>query len=379
MRSTVRSRMLAAALSGCAVVALSGLTATPALADEPMQTAAVEPAPAEPGGPTASTDPAQATVPGASAGPGGAVAGTEPSQCATTAADTLGWGQPTDQSDFDGTALPPDWHPYGPEPGHDKKGRRTPDQITVADGVVTVAGDEQGDTGAMSWHPGQRYGRWEACVRSDPGAGGYHPVILLWPVKEDWPVGGEIDWMEISADDRQDTDFFLHYGEQNDQEYGTVKHDATEWTAYALEWTPEKMTAYLNGKEWYSTTDTSHFPPGAMNMTVQLDLFPPAGGETSMQLDWTRQWALPESVPAELSLAPGAPATGQGDLHPDRTPKPIDELPPLPEPGATAGQTSTTQTSTTTQTATATQTANGATGTSSQSQTSGNRSVQQGP
>lgn len=307
MRSTVRSRMLALALSGCAVVALAGLAATPAEAAEQAPVPAAEPAP----------------VPAAEPAP----SGTQPSHCATTAADTLGWGQPTRQSDFDGTSLPPDWHAYGPEPGHDKKGQRTPEQITVADGVVTVAGDEQGDTGAMSWHPGQQYGRWEACVRSAPGAGGYHPVILLWPVKEDWPVGGEIDWMEISADDRQDADFFLHYGENNDQEYGTVTHDATEWTAWALEWTPERITAYVNGKEWYSTTETSHFPPGAMNMTVQLDMFPPVFGETSMQLDWARQWALPESVPAQLSLAPGAPATGQGDLHPDRTPKPLDELP----------------------------------------------------
>jgi len=51
-----------------------------------------------------------------------------------------------------------------------------------------------------------------------------------------------------------------------------------------------------------------------------------------MHLDWAKQWALPESEPAELSLAPGAPATGQGDLHPDRTPKPLDELPQAVEP-----------------------------------------------
>ncbi|WP_345417945.1 glycoside hydrolase family 16 protein [Pseudonocardia xishanensis] len=313
MRSTVRSRTMSVALSGCAVVALSLLSGAPASAAEPV------------GGTGAAV--------GAAVGVGAAPVA--PSKCATTAADALGWGKPTVQSDFEGTALPPDWHAYGPEPGHDKKGTRSPAQITVADGVVTLAGDEDGNTAAMSWHPGLQYGRWEACVRSEPGAGGYHPVILLWPVKEDWPVGGEIDWMEISADDRQDADFFLHYGADNDQEYGSVSHDATEWTAWALEWTPEKMTAYVDGKEWYSTTETGHFPPAPMNMTVQLDLFPPAGGRTAMQLDWAKQWALPESVPAELSLAPGAPATGQGDLHPDRTPKPLADLPRAAEPAET--------------------------------------------
>jgi len=364
MRSTIRSRAMAVALSGCAVVALSLLSGAPASAAEPVG-----------GG-------AGAAAPAAGAGAGAAA----PSKCATTAADTLGWGAPTVQSDFEGTALPPDWHAYGPEPGHDKQGTRSPEQITVADGVVTLAGAEDGTTAAMSWHPGQRYGRWEACVRSDPGAGGYHPVILLWPVKEDWPVGGEVDWMEISADDRQDTDFFLHYGADNDQEYGSVKHDATEWTSWALEWTPEKMTAYVNGKEWYSSTETSHFPPGAMNMTVQLDLFPPAGGRTAMHLDWAKQWALPESEPAELSLAPGAPATGQGDLHPDRTPKPLDELPQAVEPAgdepagdAPAVTAPAVTEPAVTEPAVTEPAGDGATGTSSRSRTSTGTSVQTGP
>ena len=332
MRSTARSRTLTVALSGCAVVALSLLSGAPASAAEPVDGAVSAGAAAAPTAGAAAVPTAVGADVGAAVGTDvgaavGAATPPSPSKCATTAADALGWGQPTVQSDFEGTALPPDWHAYGAEPGHDKQGTRSPDQITVADGVATLAGDEQGNTAAMSWHPGQQYGRWETCVRSDPGAGGYHPVILLWPVKEDWPVGGEIDWMEISSDDRQSTDFFLHYGADNNQEYGSVDHDATEWTAWALEWTPEKMTAYVNGEEWYSTTETSHFPPGAMNMTVQLDLVPPAGGATAMQLDWTKQWALPESKPAELSLAPGSPATGQGDLHPDRTPKPLAELP----------------------------------------------------
>lgn len=43
-------------------------------------------------------------------------------------------GAPTRESDFDGTTVPPDWHPYGPEPGHNEKGTRTPEAVTVADG-----------------------------------------------------------------------------------------------------------------------------------------------------------------------------------------------------------------------------------------------------
>ncbi|WP_344023493.1 glycoside hydrolase family 16 protein [Pseudonocardia kongjuensis] len=244
------------------------------------------------------------------------------SRCSTTAAEQHGWGEPDRHSDFEGIdEVPPDWHPYGPEPGHAKNGIRTPDAVTVADGVMSITADAEGTTGAVSWHPGQRHGRWEACVKSDEASGGLNALLLLWPVAEDFPVGGEIDWMEILSDDRQETSFFLHYGPNNDQDYGATQHDSTEWSSYALEWTPEKMTAYVDGEEWYTNTNTDHFPPRPMNMTMQLDYFPPAGGPTAMHMDWASQWAIPESEPATLSLPPGANATGQPRDYPERAPR----------------------------------------------------------
>ncbi|WP_156819638.1 glycoside hydrolase family 16 protein [Pseudonocardia sp. HH130630-07] len=318
---------LAAGPTTTAATAATGPTAAtditgPAAAGPP----ATGPAAAVPGtaGPAAAPGTAVpgTAVPGA-AGPGTAAPGAPAPgpTCTTTAADTLGWGEPTRRSEFDGTAVPPDWHPYGPEPGHDKQGTRTPDQVSVADGAMTIAAEADGTTGAASWHPGQRYGRWEACVRSEEASGGLNALLLLWPVAEDFPVGGEIDWMEITDDSRQETSFFLHYGEDNDQDYGSVRHDSTQWSAYALEWTPEKITAYVNGEQWYSTTNTEQFPPGPMNMTMQLDYFGDAGGPTAMHLDWARQWALPQSEPATLSLPSGAAATGQPKDHPERAPR----------------------------------------------------------
>ncbi|SFN77594.1 Beta-glucanase, GH16 family [Pseudonocardia ammonioxydans] len=282
----------------------------PPAGDEPQQ---------EPADAGAGDEPQQEPADAAHDAP---VTGAQPaSPCTRTAAATHGWGEPDRHSAFDGTTVPPDWHPYGPEPGHNKKGTRTPEQVSVADGAMTIRGEQDGTTGAVSWHPGQKYGRWEACVQSEKASGGLNALLLLWPVAEDFPVGGEVDWMEILSDDRQETSFFLHYGPDNDQDYGSVQHDSTQWSAYALEWTPEKITAYVDGEEWYTNTETDQFPPRPMNMTMQLDYFGDAGGPTAMHMDWASQWALPESEPAQLSLPPGAPATGQPKDYPERAPR----------------------------------------------------------
>ena len=148
----------------------------------------------------------------------------------------------------------------------------------MRDGVATITGTADGTTGAMSWHPGQRYGRWEACIRMDPGPDALHGVVILWPVAEDFPAGGEIDWVEVFHGDRQEVTVNIHHGPPDRSFGGEVERDATQWTAWAVEWTPEHITTYADGEEWYSTDRSELFPPRPMNMTMQLDWFPPDGG-----------------------------------------------------------------------------------------------------
>jgi Glycosyl hydrolases family 16 len=206
----------------------------------------------------------------------------------TTAAQVFGWGSPTKADDF--SAGLSQWGVYNGS-GHDGNGRRTPSAVTVANGILTITGSANGDSGGMAWGNGQKYGRWEARVRSAPGDNDYHPVILLWPDAENWPVGGEVDWMEISDAKRQSADAFLHYGRNNNQVQGSVKVDATQWHNWAVEWTPKGITMYLDGKAWFSTTNTSILPPGPMHMTIQLDNFGGSGLKPSqMQVDWVRQY-----------------------------------------------------------------------------------------
>jgi beta-glucanase (GH16 family) len=166
--------------------------------------------------------------------------------------------------------------------------------MSVGDSVLTISGGAQGNSGGMAWRGGgQKFGRWEVCVKSLPAADTYHSVALLWPDANDWPTGGEIDFMEIVDGDRQTVDFNLHYGPDDRREGHHIQIDATQWHSWAVEWTPERITAFVDGVRWAESTDVANFPPRPMHLCLQLDDF---GGDTSAGgrtlVDWARQYSL---------------------------------------------------------------------------------------
>jgi licheninase len=215
--------------------------------------------------------------------------------CPRTAANALGWGTPLRAFDFGDTDSLNAWWLYD-GPGHAGNGRRTPAAITVAGGLVTITGDERGASGGMAPKgPGQKYGRWEVCAKSPLSAPAYHSVLLLWPDAEDWPVGGEIDFMEIADPQRQHVQTWLHSG-ADDQRQGTVVPiDATQWHTWGVEWTPDRIVAYVDGAQWWESTDAARFPPRPMHLCMQLDNF---GGDTrggaQQTVDWAREYRLSE-------------------------------------------------------------------------------------
>jgi Glycosyl hydrolases family 16 len=237
--------------------------------------------------PSSSPPGSSTTEPTATTGPGAGAAGD--TDDGTTAAATYGWGAPDREDDFSGGAE--QWSVYN-GPGHGGEGRRSPSAVSIAGGVATLTGDASGTTAGMAWNPCQKYGRWEGRVRAPASDPSYNALLLLWPDAENWPAGGEVDFMEMTDDTRQSTNFFLHYGTDNSQVQGDVKIDATQWHNWAVEWTPESITAYVDGEQWYRTTDTSTFPPGPMHLCIQLDWFPEGGTpkESTMQVDWVRQY-----------------------------------------------------------------------------------------
>ena len=224
-------------------------------------------------------------------GPVSAAPPEEAARCTTTAAAVNGWGTPNRQDDFNDPRLP-GWHLYD-GPGHDGNGRRTPAAVSVTEGTLTITGAPNGDSGGMGWDSGQMYGRWEVCARSPQAAPGYHSVLLLWPDAEDWPIGGEVDFMEAIDPTRQSVEGWLHYGAEDHRVGGAVNVDATQWHSWAVEWTPKMITMYLNGNPWWTTTDIATFPPRALHLCLQVDNFGgdiAAGGQ--QLVDWVRQYPL---------------------------------------------------------------------------------------
>ncbi|MEU8490762.1 glycoside hydrolase family 16 protein [Pseudonocardia alni] len=265
-----------------------------------------------PTGSGGAADPAPAT--GSTPEAGGATTDGATAAEGTTAAAKLGWGRPVRADEFDnGTD---GWSIYDGA-GHAGNGRRTPDAAAVADGVLTITGDSRGNTAGMAWKEGsQQYGRWEGRVRAPVGDPSYNALLLLWPTAENWPEGGELDFMEMMDPERQKTNAFFHYGADNSQVEGSVEIDATQWHNWALEWTPDRITAYVDGEKWFETTEQKVQPPGPMHLCIQLDWFPKGGSgkETQMQVDWVRQYTLDSGAAgaANGGAADGGSATGSG-------------------------------------------------------------------
>lgn len=209
------------------------------------------------------------------------------------------WGASTGGDEFNGTAVDrAKWGVYDGA-GHDGNGCRCPAQVTEGDGMLTITGLPNGDTGGLAWRHGQTYGRWEARMRvtqDDIREQPYHPVLILWPDSDKWPAGGEIDYAETDAG-ANSIGAFLHYADRTPnggQESFTTAVDISQWHNYAVEWTSGHISGYLDGRLWFSTTDAFVQPPGPMHATIQLDDFFTSGAlnKALMQVAWIRLYAV---------------------------------------------------------------------------------------
>ncbi len=103
------------------------------------------------------------------------------------------------------------------------------------------------------------YGRFEARARVPEGQG-YLPAFWLMATDDDnygqWPLGGEIDIMEVMGQDVSKSYHTIHFGAPDHAEdQGTLvlgkdeKNFSEDYHIYTLDWEPGSLTWYVDGRK----------------------------------------------------------------------------------------------------------------------------------
>jgi beta-glucanase (GH16 family) len=227
--------------------------------------------------------------------------------------------------EFNGTKLDPSkWTAYsGPRRG----ARNTPDAVAVANGVLTIttfSEDSLHYTGFVDTAEKflTSFGWFEARIRfeSSPGEWGAFWIqtpTMGNPVDNVSVAGAEIDVVEHRATDSAGVDISnsyainLHwngYGAFHRHEGGLGSPPTSTsplqggWHTYAVLWTAEGYTFFLDGtRQWATQSGASHRPE-FIKLTCEVQNASwagsiPAGGyrplgksATRMQVDWVRVW-----------------------------------------------------------------------------------------
>jgi hypothetical protein len=153
-------------------------------------------------------------------------------------------------------------------------GRKT-GQCKNENGMLRAVQDADGSTCGGSTNLSQKYGLWETKMKIKVnGTSGTptHPVLLMWSDNGPWD-DGEMDYFEINTGEKAAG--WLHcVGHAHDNCYRIPDNDVdySQWHVYSFEWTADKMTGYIDGKQWWSVgPDKGTFPKISFHATVQHD------------------------------------------------------------------------------------------------------------
>jgi hypothetical protein len=180
--------------------------------------------------------------------------------------------------------------------GHDGAGVRDPEAIELDRAGVRIHGDSTGRTGGMQLlHHAIFRGRVDVEMFVPPGAGKYHPVVLLWGQGSGDSVDaitGEIDIAEFwNRPQRNVSDFTLHWGDGTEMSGASCAPKLGDFNTYSVTWTATQITAELNGVTYWQTGELARFPQVPMDVCLQLDWFPnepTSGGSADMYVSSVR-------------------------------------------------------------------------------------------
>jgi hypothetical protein len=213
---------------------------------------------------------------------------------------TKTWGTPILADDFGGTRLDASkWQVYEAPDAATHRGIAAGTHL--AGGKLMLVGglyDGRDQGAGVISRLSQTYGRWEARIRSDPGAG-YSATAFLWPVHMGDPEYAEIDFAEILSADRHSGGLFIHHGKDDQQVQRTTRADFTKWHTVAVDWLPDHVTFWMDGKKTW--TYKGPFVPKQSLMQLYLRNEMRNGfhrtsstpQKITMQVDWIRVYRAP--------------------------------------------------------------------------------------
>jgi licheninase len=215
------------------------------------------------------------------------------------------WGRPVLVDDFNGTRLNPrKWLVY-----HSPQARenpRTESATRVSGGRLRLTGGmyrSRDLSGGVASRLNQRYGRWEVRMRAERGVG-YSAVALLWPERFGDPEFAEINFAEVIDPARRSVGLFVHRGPDDRQAQRVIPADFTRWHTVALDWLPDRLTFWLDGREVWSYRGPLIPRRTLMGLALQNDQACDRGPGfcrdrttpkwVTMDVDWVRVYRAPE-------------------------------------------------------------------------------------
>lgn len=212
------------------------------------------------------------------------------------------WGPIVAGDEFVGNTIDTGkWGLYN-SPGHGGNGTRRAAAFSQNNGILTITGDNNNQSGGAAFRYSSYGYRVECRIRvyrdgDSPGRGDrYHPVLILWPSNDDWPGGAEYDFYECDEGDARGAGF-MHLPNHTPyrQDHFTFANDNTQFFNMACEWNPRARTlkTWRNGELVYDGRGRVAEAPGPMHLTFQLDHFGGNPRRAKFDMAWARIYARP--------------------------------------------------------------------------------------